>query len=121
VYDIKLSINPEYFNNVPGVSGKDPVNWPDTLSLPDLKFAIADANNNAFYRSGFSTNLSLDIGFDSGFTFDTAYELTEDGVTEMRLAAGDGTNKHRRLRETFESLTASGFALRTFSGSISAS
>jgi hypothetical protein len=39
----------------------------------------------------------------------------------MRLAAGDGTNKHRRLRETFENLSASGFALRTFTGSLSSS
>ena len=39
----------------------------------------------------------------------------------MRLAAGDGTNKHRRLRETFESLTSSGFALRTFTGSVTSS
>jgi hypothetical protein len=78
IYDIKLSINPEYFNHIPGVSGKDPVNWPDTLDLPPMKFAIADANNNAFYRSGYSTGVSLDIAYESGFTLDTAYELTEE-------------------------------------------
>lgn len=39
----------------------------------------------------------------------------------FRLAAGDGTNKHRRLRETFESLSGSGLALRSFTPIVTAS
>lgn len=78
IYDIKLSVNPGYFNNIPGETGKDPVGWPAKVNLPNIRFALADANNMAYYRSGYSTGVSLDIAFDSGFTLDTAYELTEE-------------------------------------------
>ncbi|MDD4530307.1 MAG: hypothetical protein PHO80_02015, partial [Candidatus Gracilibacteria bacterium] len=114
VYDIKVNLVPEYFNHLPGIQGKDPVHWPNILKVPDLKFAVADAENNAYYINGQSSNVNLDVNYNSGFTFDKAYEITEDGLTQLRLSAGDGTKKHQRLRETFENLTNSGFAIREF-------
>lgn len=118
VYAISATLNPDYFNRLPGVSGKDPVAWPDVPHLPDLKFALADGNGNAFYRNGYSTGITLDVAYNSGFTFDSAQEINDNGLLAFRLAAGDGTNKHRRLREVFESLTNSGFSLHTFTPTV---
>ena len=108
VYGIKATLNTQYFRHIPSSDvSKDPVKWGVVPNIPDLKFAIADVDNNAFYRSGYSTGVTLDIAYNSGFTFDKAYEINDDGVNALRLAAGDGTLKHQRLRETFESLTQS--------------
>lgn len=112
VYEVKVSLNPEYFNHIPWVSGKDPVNWPNTLKIPEIKFAIADSENSAYYISWQSSNISLDVNYNSWFTLDKAYEISEEWLNEFRLAIWDGTNKHRRLRETFENMTASWYAIR---------
>lgn len=120
-YSIGLSIRPDYFNQLPGVTEKDPVNWPVVPHLPDLKFAIADGSGSAYYRSGYSSGITLDIAYNSGFTLDTIQEIDENGLLALRLAAGDGTSKHKRLRETFESLNSSGYSLRSFTPTISLS
>ena len=119
VHEIKLGLKKEYFNKIPG--GNDPVGWNELPSLPSIKFAAKNTDGDAFYRNGYSTGVTLDFAYDSGFTIDSATEITENGEIALRLAAGDGTNKHRRLRETMESLSASGYAIRNFTASTSAS
>ncbi|EKD30303.1 MAG: hypothetical protein ACD_78C00095G0001, partial [uncultured bacterium (gcode 4)] len=120
-YSIGVVMNPDYFDRLPWVSGKDPVAWPDVPHLPDIRVAFADIAGNAFYRNGYSTGITLDVAYDSGFTLDSVQEITSDGLLAFRLAAGDGTNKHRRLRETFESLSSSGLTLRSFTPTVTAS
>lgn len=114
VYNIKVNIKPEYFNHLPWVVGKDPVNWPNMLTIPDLRFALADADNNAFFISWQSSDINLEVNYNSWFTFDKAYEITEEWLDALRLAAWDGTNKHRRLRETWQNMANSGYILREF-------
>jgi len=116
VYNIKAELDPAYFTALAGVEWKDSAHWPKIPELPDIRFAIANDSNEAEYISGYSTGIVLNAQFDSGFQFESATQITEEGLNQMRLAAGDGTNKHKRLREVFSTLSSSGYALRTLAG-----
>ena len=103
VFDIKVSLNPEYFNKLPWEIAKDPVWWPEKLLLPDIRFAVANSIWEAFYINGQSENINLDINLVKWYNIDKIYKLDEPALNKLRNSLWNATKKHQRLRETFES------------------
>jgi len=105
VFDIKMSLNSDYFTHLPWVNWKDLVKWENKLWLPNIKFAIANTAWEAFYINWQSKNINISLDLVKWYDVDKIYKLDETWLNSMRNAAWNGTKKHQELREAFESFS----------------
>lgn len=110
VYTIPITINQTFFDRLPGY--KDPTGafYHDyTLQIPPIKFGIPYSSGpyagKVFYTSGYSTNLTLSASVPSYWNVTEARLISDQQLSNLRIASGDLQNYASNLLAVWNTLT----------------
>ena len=104
MFELPVSLVPEYFSTLPGDPERDPVGrklHDYTVEVPPILFGVpysSDAGEKlagkVFYTSGYATNVSLRLQVDAAFALGEAYILPngEEDVYPFRKCLGGSTD-----------------------------